>query len=175
MTQFACCLSPFSYQRRLRRIVGFDTIPTRLCQLDTSKNQNLNNTATSPHALRAFFSLIHPHNPLPTSHKMRFSHVSIFCAYLCLKTSATCYYPNGTADSTGQQAPCNTSGHSMCCLLANVTASNADTCRSDGLCVPFDNSVLYRDLCTDPTWKDPACLDLCLTGLGTLSRLLEGA
>ena len=53
----------------------------------------------------------------------------------------------------------------MCCLL-NVTAGAADTCTSDGFCIPWDNNGIWRALCTDQSWKDPACINLCTTGIG---------
>ena len=98
--------------------------------------------------------------------KMYISHILILSIHLFLHTSATCFYPNGSADAVGNQGPCNTSGHSMCCLLHPRANENADVCRSDGLCIPSTNSQIFRDTCTDPTWKDPACLRLCLTGKG---------
>ena len=50
----------------------------------------------------------------------------------------------------------------MCCMLQN--SQTPETCTADGLCRTYDNTVLARGTCTDPTWKDPACLDLCLSG-----------
>ena len=84
---------------------------------------------------------------------------------LSLQVSATCYWPNGTAHGDGAK-PCKATGQSMCCDIdpAVVDPAHADTCRSDGLCIPSDNSGVWRGLCTDPTWKDPACLDLCTSG-----------
>ncbi|CAI4213252.1 unnamed protein product [Parascedosporium putredinis] len=47
-------------------------------------------------------------------------------------------------------------GASMCCNVGT-----GDVCRDNGLC--FNPSVehLWRESCTDPTWKDPACVKLC--------------
>ncbi|KAI4271012.1 MAG: hypothetical protein LQ337_006308 [Flavoplaca oasis] len=50
----------------------------------------------------------------------------------------------------------------MCCYLEGT--STPDTCTPDGLCLPFDNIHLWRDTCTDPTWQDPACLNICTRG-----------
>ena len=98
----------------------------------------------------------------------------VFFAYLswCARVSATCYYPNGTADSTRGQSPCHTGNglHSMCCWMDTTdtpTHPAPDSCRSDGLCVPADNQGLWRNTCTDPTWQDPACVKLCITGTST--------
>ena len=30
----------------------------------------------------------------------------------------------------------------------------------------YNNYFLWRGTCTDPTWKDPACLHICTTGTG---------
>ncbi|KAG7005759.1 hypothetical protein G7Y79_00018g045660 [Physcia stellaris] len=80
-------------------------------------------------------------------------------SYVIPRSSAACYFPNGTAKDNGTDRPCNASPgvQSMCCNLRN--------CRSDGLCIPYDNGHLWRGPCTDPTWKDPACLQLCVEGL----------
>lgn len=75
-----------------------------------------------------------------------------------------CYYPNGYNMATGEGAwadyrPCDTRGeHSTCC-------ARWDVCRSDGLC--FNNATghdVWRSGCTDPTWKSPSCVKLCLNG-----------
>ena len=95
---------------------------------------------------------------------MLIAYLYILCTFSFLKASATCFYPNGSADLSGAQAPCKSGGHSMCCLLTNVASENADECRSDGLCIPSDNSAVFRDTCTDKTWTDPACLNLCMSG-----------
>ena len=95
---------------------------------------------------------------------MRLSSLSVVFAYFCLRASAACFYPNGTQAGKEQQ-PCNDSGHSMCCLLNPDSSQNADVCTSDGLCIPSYNGYLFRDTCTDKTWKDPGCLNICTTGL----------
>ena len=94
---------------------------------------------------------------------MRFPHLLLFCTYSCLQVSAICFYPNGTADTVGKQAPCKSSG-GMCCLLKKVPQENADTCTPDGLCIPSNNGALFRDTCTDKNWG-PGCLNLCVDGL----------
>lgn len=71
----------------------------------------------------------------------------------------------------------------MCCKLNRSLDQHIDTCLPNGLlvrfrsptsllanrkcrCEPFDNSRLFRNTCTDPTWKDPACVQLCTTAFG---------
>ena len=87
--------------------------------------------------------------------------------------NAACYYPDGTEQINGNPAPCDgTNGTaSMCCDLVNTT--RASPCTADGLCIPYDNIELWRGPCTDRSWKDPACLRLCIDGIGK-KELLEG-
>ncbi|KAI4161940.1 MAG: hypothetical protein LQ342_004388 [Letrouitia transgressa] len=44
----------------------------------------------------------------------------------------------------------------MCCQ--NTTY---EVCRPDGLCDGSDNQI-WRESCTDPTWRSPRCIKLCL-------------
>jgi hypothetical protein len=68
----------------------------------------------------------------------------------------TCYYPNG--NSSAGLIPCNqTAAESHCCRSADVCLTNK-LCFSPGL-----NAIVRRG-CTDMTWKDPACPQVCLTG-----------
>ena len=79
--------------------------------------------------------------------------------------ATTCYRPDGTANKDPAVEPCNQSGGktmSMCCSLNRT--SYPDQCLSNGLCGGGGN--LFRDSCTDPTWKSPLCLNLCTTGTG---------
>ena len=81
--------------------------------------------------------------------------------------TASCYFPNGTDQNAGEQAdqgivytPCNSHAeNSMCC-------APWDTCTSDGLCKSGYDGNTWRDSCTDPTWKSPACVKLCVSGFG---------
>lgn len=76
---------------------------------------------------------------------------------------ATCYFPNGEemimpgVEFFECEKKDKSQEHTMCC-------GKGDTCRSDGLC----NSVWYRGVfrngCTDPTWKSPSCVKLCTSG-----------
>ena len=81
------------------------------------------------------------------------------------EANAACYYPNGTEQVSGDQAPCDSTDRtaSMCCNLVNTTT--AGHCTADGLCIPYKNDQLFRGPCTDRTWKDPACLPLCVDGI----------
>ena len=102
---------------------------------------------------------------------VRFS-VFVVCAYLLLGIEAIdCYYPSGQVYTGGDSGPCNnTSGvQSMCCRLRNTTTP--DYCNKDALCIPYTNDFPWRGTCTDPTWKDPACIHLCMDGQG--KRLLQ--
>lgn len=94
------------------------------------------------------------------------SQVFLVCMFAIRGANAACYFPNGTEHDGGGQAPCDSTRGiaSMCCNLENTTT--AGHCRTDGLCIPYNNAQLFRGPCTDPTWKDPACLPLCIDGTG---------
>ena len=74
---------------------------------------------------------------------------------------ADCFRPNGTDRNDGISPPsyvsCSTTTQfSMCCRTAS-----GDECRNDGLCLK--NGQLWRESCTDPTWKSEACIKLCVS------------
>ena len=78
-----------------------------------------------------------------------------------------CYRPNGDLITDPAYEACNRrnaedAGGSMCCALNRT--SYPDQCLSNGLCGGGGN--LFRDGCTDPTWKSPLCLKLCVEGFG---------
>ncbi|KAG6999480.1 hypothetical protein G7Y79_00034g069030 [Physcia stellaris] len=50
----------------------------------------------------------------------------------------------------------------MCCATRRVDFP--DECSPDGLC--RNGGDIYRDDCTDPTWKSTGCVQLCTTGFG---------
>jgi len=85
----------------------------------------------------------------------------------------TCYHPDGTSAHVDYK-PCNTNGNvSMCCHLG-VSNNNGDACGSGptyGLC-GITGPQLWRESCTDPTWKDPACLKFCLDDKGKFKHVL---
>ena len=71
-----------------------------------------------------------------------------------------CYFPNGGQDITVDMKPCHAGRHSMCCQF---NETSPDICRPDGLCQDFsDDRQVWRQSCTDPEWKSPECLRLCL-------------
>lgn len=112
----------------------------------------------------------------PTDHAfLPLSHLIIIYTFTTLQASAACFWPNGTEDSTTRFLPCKLSGPSMCCLLNTnlVGAADLDTCDPNGLCIPSDNNGVWRGLCTDKDWNDPACLNLCTTGLGSYPRAIS--
>ena len=76
---------------------------------------------------------------------------------------ATCYRPNGQPVNDPRVQPCNQAGGdtvSMCCGLNRIRYP--DQCLSNGLCSGGGN--VFRNSCTDKTWKSPLCLNLCTTG-----------
>jgi hypothetical protein len=80
--------------------------------------------------------------------------------------SPKCYNYDGT-QSTNAFTACNDAGDSMCCLLGE-SDHTGDVCGSGtmyGLC-GINGTQLSRESCTDPTWKSPACLKLCVDGNG---------
>ena len=78
---------------------------------------------------------------------------------------ARCFYPDGT-EMHVNYTPCdNSNEHSMCCDLKRINP-DPDQCRSDGLCFASWDQNVWRDGCTDRTWKSPACVKLCDYGLG---------
>jgi hypothetical protein len=81
--------------------------------------------------------------------------------------SAKCYNYDGTPSTSAFKA-CNGTAISMCCELGVSDNNNGDVCGSGstyGLC-GVTGQQLSRGSCTDPTWKDPACLKLCIEGTG---------
>ncbi|KAI4090918.1 MAG: hypothetical protein LQ344_004446 [Seirophora lacunosa] len=79
--------------------------------------------------------------------------------------AANCYRPDGELVTDPSYVPCDRAAAdtgSMCCALNR--SSYPDQCLSNGLCGGGGN--LFRDSCTDPTWKSPMCLQLCTTGFG---------
>jgi hypothetical protein len=86
--------------------------------------------------------------------------------------AAQCYRPDGSTTDTDYQPCYQSAGHSMCCAT-NRTNAYVNKCRPDNLCWQVDGGVIWRESCTDPTWKDPACLQLCTEGFGTSLVLLK--
>lgn len=82
------------------------------------------------------------------------------------KMSYQCYANNGSLyeNTAATYVPCNLTavengGHSSCC---NIN----DLCMTNGLCMEAQNEKkganhYWRNGCTDPTFKDPACPNFC--------------
>ena len=93
--------------------------------------------------------------------------ISVFNLFYS-SSRAACYYPNGSdlnarLDQEVYQ-PCDPGDeHSMCCALNRPFP---DKCRNDGLCYSTYDSNVWRDGCTDPTWKSSSCVKLCVSGEG---------
>ncbi|KAL8784137.1 MAG: hypothetical protein Q9195_009161 [Heterodermia aff. obscurata] len=89
-------------------------------------------------------------------------------AFLFSTATAACYYQNGTDVTKFNPAnksyqPCNvTAQASMCCRINLDAGSPKDHCRPDGLCDSPNHEFLWRESCSDPTWKSPHCQKLCL-------------
>ncbi|KAF2794846.1 hypothetical protein K505DRAFT_336583 [Melanomma pulvis-pyrius CBS 109.77] len=83
---------------------------------------------------------------------------------LASRAHAGCFRPNGTSrnDPSGPDTylPCSSSTtHSMCCRTGSPSGN--DVCRNDGLCKNGD--LIWRESCTDRTWKADACIKLCIS------------
>jgi hypothetical protein len=83
---------------------------------------------------------------------------------LAQESTASCYRPDGSPVGTDYQ-PCNKDQQSMCCAT-NRYNLHKNVCRPDNLCYDLTTGQIWRELCTDPTWKDPACLRLSTSSLG---------
>ena len=62
----------------------------------------------------------------------------------------------------------------MCCAqdLSSpyLNIESGINCRSDGLCADAGNDALWRTACTDPTWKSPECIKLCVNGTSEVNN-----
>jgi hypothetical protein len=93
----------------------------------------------------------------------------LFASIVCMirHASAACYMINGTEITDPVYQPCNqVAGTISMCCGKNWTTAQDDACLPNGLCQnygPTYNEMYYwRDSCTDPTWKSPYCLNLCM-------------
>ncbi|KAL8822850.1 MAG: hypothetical protein Q9191_006420 [Dirinaria sp. TL-2023a] len=93
----------------------------------------------------------------------------IFWFFLLLLSStaiADCFNPNGTNRNIGAPDvpsgtevyfPCNTvQPYSMCCR-------DTDKCLANGLCQQGGSTNLWRESCTDQSWRSAACVKLCVS------------
>ena len=70
----------------------------------------------------------------------------------------SCYFPDKSLDL--KSFACNVTaaqnGGASACCYAN------DLCFKSGACYQDWSGVMYRQGCTDPTFRDPACPKMCL-------------
>ncbi|KAI2638867.1 hypothetical protein GGS26DRAFT_602471 [Hypomontagnella submonticulosa] len=73
----------------------------------------------------------------------------------------TCFKIDGTVQEDSFRCDNGTIGHSACC-------SQGEVCWSNGVCHVINNGAedWLREGCTDPTWEDLACFDVCPWFLG---------
>jgi hypothetical protein len=145
-----------------------------LCNMQMAPNPTAQTSGDillfSLHCLTSFF---HHSTSLKMS-QYRLLHLLLTSA-ASVAALSDCYLPNGTAfPLSAAYEPCIATENvfSMCCVL-NVTAlvalgeseANLDTCLPNGMCQPPAGvGGFTRDLCTDPTWKSPNCLNVCVGG-----------
>ena len=72
-----------------------------------------------------------------------------------------CYFPDGSIPKDLLWGACSSEGHSACCDV-----KSGDICQPNGLCLYSSSSTnnTYRGTCTDRTWTDPACPNICTAG-----------
>ena len=98
---------------------------------------------------------------------------TLLCYLISTATADTgCFNPNGTnrnigaidvATGTEAYIPCNTvQPYSMCCRTT-------DKCLPDGLCQQIGSTNIWRESCSDQSWRSPACLKLCVSETGTIT------
>jgi hypothetical protein len=81
------------------------------------------------------------------------SHVHVASAF------RQCYYPDGSIPTDYDWEPCTGAQYSSCCI-----PSEGDICQENGLCYYPAEELDYRGTCTDPTWTDPSCPQICVNG-----------
>ncbi|KAL9037450.1 MAG: hypothetical protein Q9180_003707, partial [Flavoplaca navasiana] len=109
--------------------------------------------------------------PSPSGQRNRLVATTIFLLHIVAFASANCFLPNGTDRNTilwdshgidyqpsGYGSPAD--DFQMCCATNN--RETPDLPRKDGLC--NDPIGIWRESCTDPTWKSPSCVKLCIDG-----------
>lgn len=86
-----------------------------------------------------------------------------------------CYTPAGLnintdiwkVNESALYMPCNTTAAVSMCCATGPERTDPDVCVDHGLCHnSYYGNQLWRESCTDPTWKDPACTKLFLNGTG---------
>ena len=104
--------------------------------------------------------------------------------FLFLSTvSASCLYPNGTANPDTSYQPCSSDAsnplHTICCATGRAIAPGGvgetkDVCMPNGLCQnsvkPTTNAQVvtsyFRDACTEKDWTSGKCLNVCTDNVG---------
>ena len=90
--------------------------------------------------------------------------LSLF-AHSIFAQTRQCYLPDGSKAGS-QYQPCRSAvdTSSMCC-----DTGGGDQCLPNGLCNGWPNNTqLWRDSCTDSSWRSPFCLQLCVNGVGSI-------
>jgi hypothetical protein len=77
--------------------------------------------------------------------------------------TATCYFRNGTEQTTPGYAPCSNNSTNP---LSNVCCASWDTCLPNGLCQNTNNKNIYRESCAKSNWDEGGCQDLCSNEVG---------
>lgn len=97
---------------------------------------------------------------------MRFSRIpALWLSPLAwaVMVAATCYYPDGSVAGTYTWVPCKSTGTASTCCIP----SEGDVCMADGLC-NWVGHYYFRGACTDKTWQDPSCAQVCQGGQSSL-------
>ena len=68
-----------------------------------------------------------------------------------------CYWPNG--DLTGTGVPCTYDGSVGNCCSPGFACMNTGICKLDGA------EYYERHSCTDSSWLDPSCSQMCIEGI----------
>ncbi|KAI1340432.1 hypothetical protein F5Y15DRAFT_58224 [Xylariaceae sp. FL0016] len=91
--------------------------------------------------------------------------LALRCAPSVRGDEVACYAPDGVTLANNETVvPCNKLGitqagvHSSCCRL-DGEAEDRDVCTTSGLCL--NNGVIIREYCTDKTWTNAACVNVC--------------
>ena len=89
--------------------------------------------------------------------------LATFLFFICyfltpVHSQRPCYYPDGTL--APDHRPCLPSQvHSACCAVNNP--QGPDYCLSSGLCLGRGYGFMWRNSCTDITWRHMACPSYC--------------
>jgi len=73
-----------------------------------------------------------------------------------------CFCPNGDVARPGR--PCNDDGNPGNCCSPGFVCMNTGICKLKGY------EVYERQSCTDDSWLDPSCSEMCLSGMYFVSR-----